>query len=252
MKKNIIFLVLAVFLGVCGNLSAQDITVGVKGGFSIPNLTGGGVQNPLNTGYSSRLGADYGVYGEYHLTSLFSVSLGVEYSSQGGHKNKAQAFTPTGALTQLGAQYLYADFKSDAKINYLILPVLARFNWSVSKSLPWKVYAAVGPFAGFLLNAHQVTSGSSNVYTDPSLSVASQVTPGPVSFDANTNIKDQLHHFNAGVDGFVGIAYNLSSKNALFIEGGGNYGFIPIQKGSANGKNRTGAGVVTLGYAHTF
>lgn len=252
MKKNIILLILTAFLGVCSNLSAQNFTVGVKGGFSIPNLTGGSAQNPLNTGYSSRLGSDYGVYGEYHFDSFFSVSFGAEYSSQGGHKNKAQAFTPTGDLTQLGVPYLYADFKSVAKLNYLIFPVLARFNWGIRNLPLWKVYAAVGPFAGFLLNAHQVTSGSSNIYTDPSLSPASQITPQPVSFDANINIKDQLHHFNAGVDGFLGIAYRLSSKNSLFIEGGGNFGFIPIQKVSADGKNRTGAGVVTLGYAHTF
>jgi hypothetical protein len=38
----------------------------------------------------------------------------------------------------------------------------------------------------------------------------------------------------------------------VFIEGGGNYGFLTIQKDSANGKNNTGAGVVNLGYAYTF
>jgi len=38
----------------------------------------------------------------------------------------------------------------------------------------------------------------------------------------------------------------------LFLEGGGNYGFIPIQKDDANGNNNTGAGTVTAGYLFQF
>jgi hypothetical protein len=66
MKKATIVLTLAAILGICSNLAAQQVTVGIKGGFSIPNLTAGNTTNPLNTGYSSRFGADYGVYGEHH------------------------------------------------------------------------------------------------------------------------------------------------------------------------------------------
>jgi len=145
---------LAAILGICSNLAAQQVTVGVKGGFSIPNLTAGNTTNPLNTGYSSRFGADYGVYGEYHLSSHFSISVGVEYSSQGGKKDKLQALAvPVEMASMLppNTTYLYADFKSEAKISYLLVPILGRFSWSISKSAPIKIYAAVGPFAGFLL-----------------------------------------------------------------------------------------------------
>lgn len=253
MKKATFFLVL-IFISVCNNLSAQrQITLGIKGGFSIPNLTGGSSDNPLNTGYSSRLGADYGVYGEYHLCSRYSVSLGVEYASQGGKKDKMQAFSvPDEMLPMLppNTNYLYADYKSEAKIDYLILPILARSNWSLSKSIPVKIYAAVGPFVGFLLRARQVTSGSSIIYLDQGR--VTPVTDQPQSFDNTTDIKDQLRTLNFGVDGFVGISYSFLSRNTLFVEGGGNYGFISIQKGTINGKNYTGAGVVTLGYAYTF
>ena len=39
---------------------AQNFTLGLRGGISIPNLTAGGAEkNPLNTGYSSRLGPDF-------------------------------------------------------------------------------------------------------------------------------------------------------------------------------------------------
>ena len=71
------------------------------------------------------------------------------------------------------------------------------------------------------------------------------------SFDANNDIKNQLNSFNFGVSGNIGIAYNFSRSN-IFLEGGGNYGFLNIQKGTANGKNNTGAGTVDIGHAYTF
>ncbi|MDP4201406.1 MAG: porin family protein [Bacteroidota bacterium] len=252
MKKHALLLTLITLLGGYVTLSAQNITIGAKGGFSIPNLTSGGTGNPLNNGYSSRLGPAFGIYGEYHFSNLFSISLGLEYSSQGGKKKGFQAFSPSAqqaAMLPENTPYLYASYNSEAKLNYLIVPVLARFNWSICRTLPLKFVAAVGPFAGFLLNAHQVTSGSSVIYLD----AAGQYPISSMqSFDANTNIKDQLHTFNMGINGFIGFTYNLTSKNALFIEGGGNFGFIPIQKNSSDGKNYTGAGVVTIGYSYTF
>jgi hypothetical protein len=252
MKTSTASLVILILLGI-SNLHGQMLTLGIKGGISIPNLTGGGTENPLNAGYSSRLGANSGIYGEYHLSDLFSISLGVEYSSQGGKKNKFQALTVPAEMASLlppNTPYLYANYKSDAILDYLLIPVLGRCSWKLSPSGPLKVYAAVGPFAGFLLKAHQVTSGSSILYMDAEGTMP--ISDQPQSFDSDTNIKDQLRTFNTGVMGFIGMAYQLSPQHAIFIEGGGNYGFISIQKGASNGNNYTGAGVVSLGYAYHF
>ena len=115
-----------------------------------------------------------------------------------------------------------------------------------------RIYAAAGPFAGFLLNAKQITSGNSNIsmmLPDKSFRI---LTPQPVSFDASTNIKPDLYSFNAGLSGFVGLSYNLTSKHAIFVEAGGNYGFMTIQRDKLNGDNKTGAAVVTIGYAYTL
>ncbi len=255
MKKSVIILMLISLLGFSFSLSAQNFSIGVKGGLNIPNLTGGDTHHPLSSGYESRFGATYGGYGEYQMSKHFSVSLGVEYSSQGGMKNKIQAFVPVGALAPLAAmynvQYLYADYKSEAKMNYLLVPVLAKFSWNLFKSFPLKVYAAVGPFAGFMLNAHQITSGSSLVYADEAKTMLLPI-PAAIPFDANTDIKDQLHTFNIGIDCLVGFSYTLSHKSSVFVEGGGNYGFIALQKSKANGESYTGAGTVNFGYAHRF
>lgn len=226
---------------------AQTFSLGVRSGLSIPNLTAGGSEkNPLNTGYKSRLGPDEAIFGEYHISSLFSLEAMLEYSSQGGKKTGMQAFTnPQGDQPP----YLYANFKSEARLNYLLVPVLAKFGWNLSNHSPIRIYFDAGPFAGFLLSAHQVTSGSSMVYADPQ--GTQPVSPSAQPFDANNDIKDQLNTFNFGVSGNLGFAYHFAKSN-VFIEGGGNYGFLNIQKGTANGKNNTGAGTVALGYAYTF
>jgi len=255
MKSNGFQFAIVVLLMLSSSIYAQKITVGAKGGFSIPNLTGGGSENPLNTGYSSRFGPDGGIYGEYHLNGKFSISVGMEYCSQGGLKDKFQAYPTPAEMAPLFAPgtaptYLYADFKSEAKLDYFLVPVLAKYCWKLDKKNHLHFYAAVGPFAGFLLNAHQVTSGSSLIYLDEQKTMPLPLPAQP--FDADTDIKSDLYTFNTGVSGFVGFSYSFTQKHALFIEGGGNYGFIPIQKGIANGKNHTGAGVVTIGYAYTI
>jgi hypothetical protein len=247
MKKISSVLLFSSFVLFAHFSDAQNFTLGARGGISIPNLTAGGSENnPLNTGYKSRLGPDVALFGDYQISSLFSLGAMLEYSSQGGKKTGMQAFpNPQGSTPQ----YLYANFKSEAKLNYLLVPVLAKFGWNVSKHSPVRIYIDAGPFAGFLLSAHQVTSGSSMVYADPN--GQQPVSPSAQSFDANNDIKDQLNTFNFGVSGNVGVAYHFS-KSRVFIEGGGNYGFLNIQKGTANGKNHTGAGTVALGYGYSF
>lgn len=144
--------------------------------------------------------------------------------------------------------YLYANYNSTAKLNYLMVPILAKFGWNFKNS-PLRIYADAGPFVGFLLSAHQVTTGESQFYTDPS---GQQPLPGGAhSFDNNENIKSQLHTTNLGIEGNLGLNYKLGLSN-VFIEGGGNYGFLNIQKGTANGKNNTGAALAAVGIIYWF
>jgi Outer membrane protein beta-barrel domain len=250
--KNLIFYILLLNLTLLVfNVNAQNVALGIRGGISIPNLSAGsGDQNPLNTGYSSRLGPDAGVFAEFKFSDLFSIQPMLEYSSQGGKKDGLQAFPAPAQVAQefpagMAPQYLYANFNSTAKLNYLMLPILAKFDWNF-KSSPVRFYADAGPFLGYLLSAHQVTTGSSQFYTDPA---GTQPLPGGAqSFDNTQDIKDQIHEFNLGFEANVGFAYKLK-KSCVFIEGGGNYGFLNIQKGTANGKNNAGAGTVAVGYS---
>jgi hypothetical protein len=256
MKKSIFYLVVFGLLMFCFKASAQDVAIGLRGGISIPNLSAGGSEeNPLNTGYSSRQGPDAGIYGEFKFSDLFSLQPMIEYSSQGGKKDGLQALpTPAPLAVEYTAQgqtaptYVYANYKSEAKLNYLMIPVLAKFGWNFSHS-PLRIYVDAGPFVGFLLNAKQVTSGSSNFYPTPDSN--QPITPSPENLDNTQNIKPQLNKTNFGVEGNLGLAYRLK-RSYFFIEGGGNYGFLNIQQGTANGKNNTGAATASVGYAFLF
>src|SRR5690606_16936607 len=83
-----------------------------------------------------------------------------------------------------------------------------------------------GPFVSFLLTAKQVTNGNSQFYTDAAGQMPLPI--GEQSLDNTENIKDQIHKTNMGVEGNIGLSYQIS-KNRIFIEGGGNYGFLNIQ-----------------------
>jgi hypothetical protein len=256
MKKLTFYLMFSYSLFFCFTTKAQDFALGVRGGISVPNLSSGTGNNPLNSGYSSRFGPDAGVFGEFKISDLFSIQPMVEYSSQGGKKDGLQAYpTPSQAAGYFQEQnqpvptYLYANFKSVAELDYLMIPVLAKFGWNFSKRSPWRFYVDAGPFADFLLSAHQVTSGESESYLDPAGKEA--LPGGSQSFDHNQDIKDQLNTTNFGIEGNIGFNYSFGTSS-IFIEAGGNYGFLNIQKGTANGKNNTGAGTASIGYSYWF
>jgi hypothetical protein len=220
---------------------------GVKGGLSVPNLTSGS-SSPISSGYGSRLDADAAIQAGFNLTKRFSIEAQLEYSSQGGKKNGTQAFVVPAEMVQLFPEgqvpdYLYATYKSEARMNYLVLPVLAKYRFDLKKR--FGAYIATGPFISYLLSARNITKGSSLIYLNKE--ETQSVTPQPQSFDSKDNIRDELHHFNTGVSGHVGIDYKLS-KGSIFIEAGGNYGLINIQKNQVDGKNKTGAFVLNLGY----
>lgn len=257
MKKLILYSFILLFTLFFFKADAQNVALGVRGGLSIPNLTAGGsTENPLNEGYSSREGVDAGIFAEFKISDLFSIQPMLEYSSQGGKKDGFQAlptppqlapaFAPGPAPTYVGATY-----NSAAKLNYLMLPILAKFGWNFSKSSPFRVYVDAGPFLGYLVYAHQITTGSSEFYVYPVSPAGSPPQPYPFgtqSLNNDENIKDQLNTINFGFEGNVGFAYKLK-KSSIFIEGGGNYGLLNIQKGTANGKNNAGAGTVDIGYS---
>jgi hypothetical protein len=178
----------------------------------------------------------------------------LEFSSQGGKKGGFQAFTTPGEFAAVFPPgqvppYLYANYNSEAKMNYLMLGALAKFTWSLGTKSPCSIYVDAGPFGALLLSAHQVTSGSSIIYADEGMQ--QPLTQTAQSFDNKQDIKDELQKGNFGIEGDLGLAVNIKCGK-IFLEAGGNYGLLNIQKGTENGKNQTGAATVRVGYAYTL
>ncbi len=257
MKNHSVLFAFFLFIFFVSTATAQNQKnyFGIKAGISIPNLSAkGSQQNPVNTGYTSRLGPDFEAFFETAITKTFSFSPGIEFSAQGGKKDGFQAFTTPDDYAAFfppgqAPPYLYASYNSEAEMNYLMLNALARFNWQYNSKSPFSIYIDIGPFAGYLISAHQVTSGSSVIYADEQRQ--QPLTPGPQSFDNKEDIKSDLHKGNFGIEGDFGMALSLQ-KGRIFLEGGANYGFLNIQKGTENGKNQTGAAIIRTGYAYSF
>ncbi len=128
MRKSLTFLLLMACLSQAGKAIAQSPWFGLKGGISIPDLSGGG-GNPLSENYTSRLAANFGLLSDFHLYKRLSLQVELNYAGQGGKRNGVQPITdlPPDLASQVPpGSYLYANFKNKAVLNYLELPVMAK------------------------------------------------------------------------------------------------------------------------------
>jgi hypothetical protein len=262
-KRNYIFLAF-IFCGILSASAQQSkFSLGAKAGVAIPSLTSGSNSTPLSEGYASRFGFYGGVVSEMKTGKHFGFRAELNFSSQGGMREGMQALPLDPSLEPLWQmlpafgitpdEYMYADIKSEAILNYLEIPVMAKYRIGLSSKIDF--YAQAGPYVGILLNAKNITSGSSSIYVDPEGTIpvdailvqAGQEPIGVQSFDHTQDITSDLNRFNFGAQAALGFGLKIKSGE-IFIEGGGNYGFLNIQKDAANGSNNTGAGTVTLGY----
>ena len=246
MKKNLSLVLLVIasisFFSVFGqDNNNHSIYLGIKAGISIPNLLTSS-NDPLSKGFGSRLGLDDGAFIEFPVSKHFSFRAGLNYSQQGGKRNGYQAIAPADTTYFPSGSYNYSNVKNVNKFNYLLLPIQLKYTHELCKKI--NVYAAAGFFVGRLLAAKNILTGDSAINVVLPNGMAE---PVGVMSDTTNDIKSDIHQFNVGFIGNIGFEY-VTAKGRWFIEGGGNYGFVPIQKNAANGKNTIGAGTVSVGY----
>jgi hypothetical protein len=229
------------------SVHAQNLKIGVKGGLSLPNLSSSGGASEVSSGYKTISGPDLAVFSDYKLSEKFSVEAGLEWSTQGGQKTGLQTIPANPDLAQFfppGTRYLYANFTSTVRLQYILLPVMIKYTLNVSHSGKWKLYMDGGFFGGLLITANASASGTSKVFLDKEQT--QPLSSLAVNFDSTGDIKNQLHKGNFGLEGNLGLLYQINST-AVFAEAGGNYGFIDLQKNSQNGINHTGALIFRVG-----
>jgi len=236
------------FLFIVTQSISQDLKLGIKGGLSLPNLTSSG-GSEVSKGYKTISGPDFGLMVDYIITDRLSIETGIEWSTQGGQKSGLQTIPASPELAQYfppgsNVQYLYANFTSTVRLQYLMLPVLLKYTMDLDELDHWKLYWDGGIFGALMMTAKASAAGTSKVYFDKE--ETNQVGSVAVQFDSTGDIKNQLHKGNFGLEGDIGILYHFNNLS-VFAEGGANYGFINLQKSSRNGINHTGALLFRIG-----
>jgi hypothetical protein len=255
MKIKALLCVSIFLLALCsGGISAQQLKIGLKAGTGIPNLRNDGT-NEISMGYSSIISRNFGVIADIGLSKRLSIKTGLDYAGQGGIRKGQQPIPNLPAqFAQMlpSGTYLYASFDNESNLNYLEVPLMGKLEFG--KKL--KYYVNAGPYLGFLLNAKQKTSGTSQLFLDKNgtipLTIQGQPLPAQ-SMDATTDIENDIHSTNLGLTGGVGLAIPVWNRSALLIDARAAYGLNSIQKDIATyGSSRTGGIFLTLGYVFSL
>jgi opacity protein-like surface antigen len=184
MKK----ILLSAILLATGFANAQEIKFGAKLGLNISNFSGD------LTDAKSLIGAQLGGFAEIKITDKFAVQPELLFSMQGSKTS----------YSETDVNYSYSE-NSKNKLNYLNIPVLAKFNVSEKFAL------LAGPQFGLLMSAKQdfdITETISGVTDNYSESV-----------DAKNFYKSVAMSFNLGAaysftdNIFVDVRYNLGLSN---------------------------------------
>ena len=208
----------------------------------------------ITQGYVSRLALHFGITIEHDLSEGFSIQPGILFDEQGGQRNGLQPITSTSLPPLPTGGYYYADFKNASILNYIEVPVLARYKFG-GRPMGFQVNA--GPYIGYLTSASQKTSGTSLIYIDKNRTpltipvppdYTQSVQAPPESFDANTDVTDSIRRINAGIEGGVGVEMPLAEFQTVSLEVHGLYGLTNIQKYAEDGTNHTGNLLISLGY----
>ena len=231
-----------------GSAVAAPLSIGIHGGSSIPNLRDNG-GNEISSGWSSRYAPFFGASAEMPLPGAWSILAEVNFTGQGGKKNGLQPVIDPQLAQAAGGLPVYADFKNEARLDYVEIPILLRYHMTSAI----RPTISAGPYFGFLTSARNVTSGTSTVYfKDPSGVLQPIVLPSSqvlvADFAATTDAKSDLQSLNWGIQAGLGASVPYG-RGQVTLDVRGGLGLTDIQKDSINGKNTTGALVVALGYA---
>lgn len=133
--KKLLFFTAIVLFGFT-YVSAQDINFGAKAGVNIATITGDDLDS-----FSSRTAFHLGFVAEIGITETFSFQPELLYSAQ-------------------GSDYSEDSFEGSLKVDYLNLPLMAKFYVAEGFSLE------AGPQVGFLLSAKDVYDDGEDDWKD--------------------------------------------------------------------------------------
>ncbi len=186
------FTPLLLLLGIYSSSFAQtknNVEFGANIGYNVAYINETGYGN-LNSPAVS--GLNLGVSADFKLSDRWSLRGKVIYDQKGWND---------GYLVDAEGETDNVNFR----LNYITIPVTV--NWHFGRMKNW--YLNFGPYAGFLLNATETSSG--------------------------TDIKPGFNNTDFGIALGIGVKFPITNKLRLFIEDEGQAGIANILKGSPNG-----------------
>jgi hypothetical protein len=243
----VLALELIIPIGLVGAARAGQTQIGLHAGLSIPNMKGG--TNEVSKGYMSRFGPFFGLFAEHDVRPYVTLRAEVNYSSQGGKRNGMQPIIADPSLGLPPDMVIYAAFDNETILDYIEIPLMAKLARGESPHF----FIIAGPYAGFLVRAKTVTSGSSLLYADAEgtpLAFPPNYQPlPPVDFGGETNVKQDINTVDAGIAGGLGVEMPFGPGDIVFATQF-SLGLTNIQRDiELNGKNQTGAVALTIGYS---
>ena len=249
-------------------LYGQTMQYGVRLGVSIPELRSQD-DNIYSEDYTSVTGFDGSIFADFGITEKFSIKTELGYIRKGGERNGMQPI-PTALVGDLSnflapGQVVWANFDNRAVFSYIEIPVLAKYELSLSDMLG--VYINVGPYIDFMINPEQVTKGQSSFYFDEAGTMPVQIPANPQDpmqnwffidlpsqdLTAETDISEDLNSVDFGAMAGLGINANIGDQSKIFFDVRASYGFIPLQKDKDTyGKVHMANISLAVGYAYIF
>src|SRR5699024_10174444 len=126
---------------------------------------------------------------------------------------------------------IYLNTDVSAKLNYLMLPVLAKVGWNLGPKNEnhFRFYADAGPFVGYLVSAHQDFSDTKNgLYKTEDAEEPITLNGIPLEdlmnqFDidlaeevnGSKDIRSELNHWNVGISDRLG--FHITSRGAASL-----------------------------------
>ena len=138
MKKIILMVVMVFTFGFVNAQGKEDMAFGIKGGLNISTITNADVDG-VNS--KSLVGFHVGFFGEFMLSDKFAIQPEILYSTQ-------------------GTKIEFEGIKGDLKLDYIAIPVMAKYYVADSFSLE------LGPQIGFLVSAKAKSGGESEDVKD--------------------------------------------------------------------------------------
>ncbi len=195
--KKIIFTVAAIFaIGFVNAQEKEDMSFGVKGGLNISSITNSDVDGMDS---NSMVGVHIGLFGEFKIADKFAIQPELLYSTQ-------------------GVKLEESGFDADLKVDYINIPVMAKYYVAKDFSLEF------GPQIGFVASA-KIKSGGESV-----------------------SIKDDVKSIDLSL-GF-GAAYNITDK--FMVGARYNLGLTRLQKELEPGESDSKNSVFQISVGYKF